>query len=109
MRWDRTNDIVGHAPNFKINCPFCDIPMMMRYSQVFPDGEILYGMFGPGNQVAYKCPSCGYHQRFNVEDDKEYIDKTLELRGGKVQYNPVSEWEQDEKIKAQLTALGYWG
>lgn len=108
-RWTRTDDIVGHVPLFKVECPFCEIPMTMRYSYLFPDGELIYGIFGAGNQVAYKCHSCGYHQRFNVEDDKEYIDSTLELRGGKTQYVPLEEWKQNEEIKKQLESLGYWG
>jgi hypothetical protein len=66
-------------------------------------------MAGAGCQMAYKCPTCGFHQRFNITDEKEYIDEVLAGRNGKVQYNPVPEWEQDEHIKAQLTSLGYFG
>jgi len=108
-RWKRTGDILGYRPKFKITCQFCKTKMVPRYSYLFPNGELVYGMVGAGCQMAYKCPRCGFHQRFNITDDKEYIEKVLALRNGKVQHNPVSEWEQDDKIKAQLTALGYFG
>ena len=107
--WERTDDTFGYRPKFKMDCLYCKKKMVPRYSFLFPDGQALYGIYGAGVQLAFKCPRCGFHQRFNLEDDKEYIQKILDYRNGKVQYNPVPEWEQDEKIKAQLTALGYFG
>lgn len=108
-KWKRTDDLLGYKPKFKVDCPYCKASMVPRYSYLFPKGELVYGMTGAGCQMAYKCPRCGYHQRFNITDDKEYIEKILAMRGGAVQHNPVSEWEQDERIKAKLEALGYWG
>lgn len=108
-RWKRTDDIMGYAPKFKIKCCFCGEKMVPRYSYLFPNGEVIYGMVSAGCQIAYKCPKCGYHQRFNLSDSKEYIKKILDLRGGDKQHNPVEDWEKDERIKAQLTALGYFG
>lgn len=83
--------------------------MVPRYSYLSPNGEIIYGMMSAGCQMAYKCPECGYHQRFNITDDKEYIEKLLSIRNGKRQHNPVEKWEDDERIKEQLAGLGYWG
>jgi hypothetical protein len=107
-KWERDNGAVGHYPTFKIDCPFCKVSMAVRYSYVFPDGEPIYGMLGPCNQIAYKCPSCGYHQRFNIEDDYDYIKSLYDSRG-KNHYSPVPNWEADERIRRQLESLGYWG
>ena len=107
MRWERA-ERVGHRPKFDISCPFCKVGMVVRYSYAFPAGEPIYGMFEPTNQIAYKCHACGYHQRFNIPDTKEYIQSLYDERG-KSHYSPVSDWEENEKIKEQLEALGYWG
>ena len=107
MKWERVQP-VGHKPTFKVECPFCKIDMAVRYSYVFPDGNLIYGLTGPANQIAMKCPECGFHQRFNIMDDKDYIQSLYDSRG-KSHYSPVDEWEDNEKIKKQLEALGYWG
>ena len=108
-KWKRTNDIVGHKPKFRVYCRFCDEDMICRYSAVFPEPNLLHGFTVAGNQLAFKCPTCGYHIRFNVPDDKEYIDKIYALRQNKSYHHSLEEWEENELIKKQLEALGYWG
>lgn len=107
--WERTEDAQGHRPKFAIWCRFCDTDMVIRFSAIFPWPNHLHGFFEAGNQLAYKCPKCGNHVRFNVNDDKDYCQKIYELRGGKQHYHSLEEWEDNELIKKQLEGLGYWG
>ena len=107
-KWERTNDIAGHRPLFRVYCRFCDEDMVQRYSAVFAAPNLLHGFAEAGNQMAFKCQKCGSHIKFNIVDDREYMEKIQAIRGSG-QHHPISEWEENEQIKKQLEALGYWG
>lgn len=107
-KWERTNDVLGHRPKFKVKCRFCKVNMIQRYSVVFPKPNALHGFTVAGNQIAFKCPKCGYHIRFNIPDDKEYIEKIHRIRAG-TYHSDLEEWQENELIGKQLAALGYWG
>jgi hypothetical protein len=107
--WERTDDVMGHRPKFRVWCQFCDSDMFIRFSYVFPEPDLMNGFVEPGNLIAFKCPKCGYHVRFNIIDDNEYIQKIHAARGSVGYYYPITELREVELIEKQLKALGYWG
>ena len=112
-RWERTNDVQGHKPKFNIRCAFCDMPMVLRHSIIYTkdkaknEDETLQH-----NQMSYKCPRCAWFIQFMVIDDNKYLKKVVKkYRNGYIRLLPSNdEWsDEDELIKKQLAALGYWG
>ena len=81
----------------------------MRFSAVYPEKNYYAGFEEAGAQIAYKCPSCGYHIRFNISDSKEYIDKILEMRHGNTHHHDFEKLGEDERVAKQLEGLGYFG
>lgn len=113
-KWERTHDRNGHKPNFDLTCRFCGSPMIVRYSKVFTERDMAYGIAGATHQIAMKCPACAWVCRFNVRDDQEYLNEIIAARDGHNMYVPPAvEWtdsdSDDEKIRRQLEALGYVG
>lgn len=121
-KWERTNDLAGYKPKFTLLCRFCKdggkrVPMVFRYCFLFtPEdkaGRVMYSFEGSGAQIAYKCPKCGYHTRFNIIDYDDYIEKIwakrVEKNFGVLWYPSVDDWGKDEEIKRQLMGLGYFG
>jgi hypothetical protein len=76
-------------------------------------GKIMYSFDGAGAQIAFKCPRCGYHTRFNIPDKDEYIEKIYDMRverGYKSLWYPTpDQWSEDKYLKRQLEGLGYIG
>jgi hypothetical protein len=119
--WARTNNIVGHKHNFEINCRFCGVPMILRYSQLLSKkmgGK--YGVTEATNQIAMKCYKCGWWTIFNVnheitgyseKSELLYLKKILKLRKNKTHYLPTTdEWkDESEEVRRQLEVLGYVG
>jgi len=120
-KWRRTNYLDAYRPNFKILCRFCKdngerVPMIFRYSMLFvPEdkaGKVMYSFEGSGAQLAFKCPKCGNHHRFNIVEHKDdYIEKIYKMRldnqQGTLWYPGPVEWSKDEVLKKQLEGLGY--
>jgi len=123
--WERTDDIQGHRPKFKIHCFNCYmhsilnggepqyIPMGLRHSVIIlADAKAFDNEGIDMNQMSYKCPRCAWFISFRVLDDKKYIRKLWRKdREGFLKFIPdCDDWsEEDELIKIQLAALGYWG
>lgn len=107
--WIRTNDKVCHTPNFDINCRYCGGKMIMRFSDI--DLRDIRHINAFTNRVVYKCPSCAWIARFDVEDDYDYLYGIVKERCGVVCFVPDSEeWaKESESIRKQLEALGYVG
>jgi len=105
--WDRTDDELGHTPRFDIKCYFCGSAMTLRHatSHYHDKEECKRGL----NQMCYKCSKCAWFVRFNVTDDKEYLQKLHEIRGKKGHIPTIKEWSEDEEIARQLEAMGYYG
>ncbi len=62
--------------------------------------------------MSYKCPRCAWFIGFRVLDDKKYIRKAWRKhRQGFLKFVPdCDNWsKEDELIRKQLAALGYWG
>lgn len=120
-KWKRTNDIQGHAPNFEINCRFCKVPMILRYSQLISKKKGRpYAVTEVTDQQAWKCWKCGLWIQFNInheitghteESELRYIKKIYNLRGKNTFYLPTTkEWvDENKEIEKQLEALGYVG
>lgn len=112
-RWERTEDIQGHAPKFNIRCFRCDMPMALRHS-VIADPKISLAADEDNdlNVMSYKCPRCAWFIRFNVIDKKRYLKKVIKkYRDGYRKFIPTcDDWSKEqEEIGKQLEALGYWG
>jgi len=110
-KWKRTEYLEGHEPLFDMVCKFCGDKMFFRCSLLYLKRKREYGISKPVNQISYKCPTCAWVARFNVEDEPEYLFKIFEKRDFVDLYiPPVEEWiKENEKIREQLAALGYVG
>ncbi len=107
--WERTNGADGHRPLFQVTCRFCSTTMVLRNSILGLHDAVNVKTENTVNHLCYKCPKCDSVQRFDVQDDAEYLDKVLAHRGAKMLFVPdMEEWERDDSIKAQLSALGYF-
>ena len=111
--WERTNNAYGHAPLFPIECRFCGNDMVVRHTRIIL--LKLTPLFGDGlgaNIFTYKCAECASIARFFVPDNHEYLEMVkTQYRNGQDIYIPTdTEWTaEDNKIAAQLEALGYFG
>ncbi len=106
--WSRTDDEIGHVPEFEVKCFHCGDKLTLRHSTIHyhPEESHATGL----NQACYKCPTCAWFVRFNVIDDREYLEKVHEIRGRRGKIPSKSEWsEENEDIARQLEALGYFG
>lgn len=108
-RWERTHDLRAHRPAFEIKCRFCDSLMMFRYSEVYPEENVILARRNGLNVIEYKCPRCSLIEKFYVEDEREYLQEMLDMRDGRRLYlPPKEEWEAEhEEIKKRLKILGY--
>jgi hypothetical protein len=83
--------------------------MVLRHSLIWLDEASQNSPHGTANLVCYKCPRCDSIQRFDVQDEPEYLGKVVEFRKGRLLFVPdMEDWERDEEIKKQLSALGYF-
>jgi len=107
--WLRTYDIQGHRPTFPIICRHDKAKYILRYSQVLTKEHLTLGLRRALNVIEYKCPRCSLVIQFYVEDDPEYLNKILEMRGGVTLYlPPKDEWAKEhEEIKKRLEILRY--
>jgi C4-type Zn-finger protein len=106
--WNNTDDLVGHEPNFQIDCVHCQSTMFLRTSRIyFQRTSMSYE--GPINSLGYKCEECGYIQRFEVVDTEENLLEIVNRRKGSTFYVPdMGEWaKESERRKQRLEALGY--
>ena len=108
-KWERENSIIGHRPLFSIRCMYCDEEMFLRYSQILLRKTKLRGADKDCNQLAYKCPTCGNVQRFNVEDKRGYFKDILFMRKGVTLYYPPKDtWAKvSDLVRKRLENLGY--
>ena len=111
-RWERTDDIQGHKPKFKIHCFHCQMPMGLRHSVITnPNEPSPTDNDTIENIMSYKCARCAWFIRFSVLDTKRYLKKIVnKYRRGFRKYIP--KWDDDSEesalIRKQLAALGYW-
>ena len=107
--WVRTYDIRAHRPDFEIRCRHDGSKMLLRFSELYTERAMNWGIKQAMNAIEYKCPRCSLTQRFLVEDDPHYLMDMLDLRGGiKAYIPPKEEWEAEhEEIKKRLEILGY--
>ena len=119
--WEKTDDAMGIRPTWEIICTVCSVhrgahvPMVLRRSRIHQvsDMRIHFGtqVYRPfAFDQAYKCPDCGHYIVFGVAVDTAYALKIKEKRGGKADFLlPEEIWDEDERVKEQLEALGYFG
>ena len=99
--WEKTYDIYGYSPLFKMPCRYCDRELQLRFSIIYKDYSMIQ---------KYKCPSCGWFAMFELDVDNDYQKKVFERRGKEHTITPtVSELSEDEEIARQLEGLGYFG
>jgi len=107
--WEKSNDEMGFMPKNDIICNFCGTAMTPRLS--------LMEIEKKGNNVspvtmlfkiAYKCKMCDWLVTFDKMAENEYWTKILLKRKNRMLFYPVHLWEEDEFIKNQLKALGYF-
>jgi len=82
--------------------------MVLRSSVLGLHGEPYASTDNTTNYIVYKCPKCDAIQRFDVQDEKEYLGQVRAHRGGMLFVPDMEDWERDEEIKKQLSALGYF-
>jgi len=100
-KWKKTETAWGYCPTFSPKCRYCGVELQGRFSIIYKN----YAMI-----LKYKCPSCGWFALFEIDEDKEYQKKIFELRGKVHTITPTVEaLNEDEDIKRQLSALGYFG
>jgi hypothetical protein len=105
--WEQTHDESGHKPSFAVKCFHCGEELVLRHSTIHyhQDENHAVGL----NQMCYKCPKCAWFVRFNVIDDKEYLEEVHEIRGKRGKVPSKDEWSENEEIARQLEGLGYFG
>ena len=106
--WRRTNGAEGHEPMFDIRCRFCQTRMVLRHTLLGLRDEPYKSSGNTTNQICYKCPDCDSIQRFDVQDEPEYLEKVLKLRGNLLFIPDMEEWERNETIKRKLASIGYF-
>lgn len=113
--WVRTNNARGVEAISKINCPLHGKQMFLRQSELKHTQRETKGkmVVAPCVLVMYKCPYCALCLYFHVEFpvvDNEYWFKVMDWRNDYAVYIPPrEEWTEEDAIKKQLEALGYWG
>lgn len=116
-KWELTHDKVGVKPRFTPNCWFCKMatgksePMVIRLVKMDIVGNTTAReVSDPIMKVEFKCPLCAWTTWFYVPVDIQYWGKVLALRRNIPLYYPSHEaWNDDDRIKLQLSLLGYWG
>jgi len=121
-----------HYPNNPISCRYCGGEMVLRWSKIFSHADYLHeamrrkdagesveefmeimdtipSAYSYADDMEWKCKDCGCCQMFGVAITLEQFKKLRESRGYAQTYIPIEEWNDDKKIKKQLTDLGYFG
>lgn len=113
--WRRIEGPQGLEPTFEIKCVFCGEKMILRRSRLHQvaDVRIRKGVeeYRPyAFDMAYKCPRCAWYTVFGVAVPTDYAQEVTQRREGQVDFVlPEEIWEEDERVKRQLSRYGYFG
>lgn len=117
--WERSDDIVGHRPTFKIKCRMCrpwwrpKVEMLLRNSKLMisvrEEAKVKEVAKVHVHRLNYKCPRCDWVTAFIKPDDTDYILEIQKRRGGQTLYYPGFEvWVQNKFAREKLESLGYF-
>ena len=108
--WETTHDAQGLKAKFKVMCFRCKEEMLYRNSLIGSEtlGGNTYDSTIMVMRVHFKCPSCRMIETFYIPMERKYYLEVLEHRRGRtVHYPPISQWEDDERVRKRLESLGY--
>ena len=102
--WEiKKDDKWGAYPRFFLRCYFCGTELVPRHSVLH---KVLKNK-SHALDVSYKCPNCDWYVTFGIPITKEEFESIYRARNGYV-YEPEEIWQNKEKVKSKLKALGYW-
>ena len=104
-----TWDFIGIRNNKPIYCCFCNVKMVIRNSQL--DWSFELENLNLHIDLRFKCPNCDWWITKGVPIPKQYFLWLWHHRkkhGIGRTYAPYQEWLDNERIKQQLEALGYF-